>query len=197
LPFGVPYLPEIVATVIEDFDGLLCGGGRFAYPDEWYLGGTVSRAPSSQRLAIERAIVEGCLQRDKPILGLCAGMQLLACVSGCRLWPDARMASAQALDHDEQGGLHAVNVVPDTRLHALVMQTSLLVNSSHQEVVGEISARVVASARAEDDVIEAIEVTGRTFALGLQWHQERFAGSDHAGNRVFRGFVEACSRSNA
>jgi putative glutamine amidotransferase len=192
LPFGVPYLPEVVATVINDFDGVLCGGGRFAYPDDWYLGGRVSRAPLSERLTIEREIVEGCLKRDKPILGLCAGMQLLACVNGCRLWSDVSMASRDVLNHDDLGGLHPVKVIPDTKLHALVAQSSLLVNTTHQEAVGELSPSVVASARADDNVIEAIEVTGQTFAVGLQWHQERFAGSDHAGNQVFRGFVEAC-----
>jgi len=33
------------------------------------------------------------------------------------------------------------------------------------------------------------------FAIGLQWHQERFASSEHPGNRVFRGLIEACLRS--
>ena len=32
LPFGIPYLPEIVQVVLEEFDGLLSVGGRFAYP---------------------------------------------------------------------------------------------------------------------------------------------------------------------
>jgi putative glutamine amidotransferase len=96
LPFGVPYLPEIVPVVLEEFDGLLSVGGRFAYPDEWYLPGEISRAPSSERLAIERAIVEGFLARDKPILGICAGMQMLACLNGCRLtrWSTTGAASS-------------------------------------------------------------------------------------------------------
>lgn len=193
LPFGVPYLHEIVETVVEDFDGVVCGGGRFAYPDAWYLGGKVSRAPPSERLSIEQAIVSGYLGRNKPILGLCAGMQLLACVNGCRLWSDVQTSSPTVLEHDKQDGLHKVTLAPHTRLFALVGETSLMVNTSHQEAVGELSGSVVAAARADDGVIEAIEVPGRGFALGLQWHQERFAGSNHAGNRVFRGFIEACS----
>src|SRR5262245_7785267 len=45
LPFGIPYLAEIVGVVVDEFDALLCGGGRFAYPDDWYLEGKVSKAP--------------------------------------------------------------------------------------------------------------------------------------------------------
>lgn len=33
LPFGVPYLPQIVGVVLDEFDGLVSVGGRFAYPD--------------------------------------------------------------------------------------------------------------------------------------------------------------------
>lgn len=191
LPFGIPYLPEIIPVVVEEFDGLFCVGGRFAYPDEWYLEGTVSKAPPSERLAVEREIVVEYLRRDKPVLGMCAGMQLLACIFGCRLWPDVQTSSPTVLEHDKRGHLHQVTLTPDTKLFALVGETTMLVNTSHQEAIGKLSPSVVASAHADDGVIEAIEVPSRTFALGLQWHQERFAGSDHPGNRVFPAFVEA------
>ena len=44
LPFGIPYLPEMVGVVVEEFDGLVCGGGRFAYPDDWNVGSEISKA---------------------------------------------------------------------------------------------------------------------------------------------------------
>jgi putative glutamine amidotransferase len=192
LPFGVPYLPEIIDASIEEFDGLVCGGGRFAYPDHWYVGGQVSKAPPSERLGVERAIVEGYLERDKPVLGVCAGMQMLACVYGCRLWSDVQASSPTVLDHDKRDYMHQVTLAPGTRLSALVGKPAILVNTSHREAIGELSASVVASARSDDGVIEAIEVPSRVFALGVQWHQELFAGTDHPGNAVFRGLIEAC-----
>jgi len=193
LPFGIPYLPEIVAPVLDDFDGLLCVGGRFAYPDAWYLDGMRSPFPESERLGIERALMEGFLSRDKPVLGICAGMQMLACLHGCRLSPDLKATRPGAGEHDKRGHIHAVELASGSMLAGIVGQGTLPVNSRHREEVAAVSSRVVASAHAGDGVVEAVEVPGRRFALGLQWHQEAFAGTDHPGNRIFNAFVGACA----
>jgi putative glutamine amidotransferase len=192
VPFGVPYLPEMVGVVVEEFDGLVCGGGRFAYPDDWYVAGEASKARPSERLPIERKIVETYLKQNRPVLGICAGMQLLACLNGCRLWSDIQNSAHVVLDHDKRGHLHEVTLTPDTRLFTLVGEPTILVNTLHREAIGELSPSVVASARSNDGIIEAIEVPSQAFALGLQWHQELFAGTDHPGNRVFEGFIDAC-----
>ena len=193
LPFGIPYLPEIVDAAVDDFDGLLCAGGRFAYPDGWYVDGA-SKAPASERFEVERAIVEKYLERDKPILGICAGMQLLAGLSGCRLFSDVQSSTAPVLEHDSPGELHEVDLVATTKLAQIVATGRLLVNSSHREAVAELADGVVVGARSSDGVIEAIELPSRTFAVGLQWHQERFAGTGHPGNRVFDALVATCRR---
>ena len=191
LPFGVPYLPEIVPVVLEEFDGLLSVGGRFAYPDEWYLPGEVSRAPPSERLAIERAIVEGFLARDKPVLGICAGMQMLACLNGCRLTPDLRMMMPDALEHDRRGQLHGIELAANSRLAAIIGERTIEVNSFHREAVAQLAPTVVASAFAGDGIIEAIEIPANRFAIGIQWHQELLLGAEHPGDRLFQAFVEA------
>ena len=193
LPFGVPYFPDLVRVVLDEFDGVLSPGGRFAYPDDWYVAGQVSKAPTSDRFEVERAIVEGCLERSKPILGICAGMQMIACLHGCRLSPDLRETYPQALEHDRREYLHPVTLSSGSQLSKLVGRASLLVNSFHREAVVDRAASPTRTASTEDGVIEAIEVPSQRFALGLQWHQELFAGTDHPGNAIFGGFVEACS----
>jgi putative glutamine amidotransferase len=191
LPFGIPYLPEIVQVVLEEFDGLLCVGGRFAYPDEWYLAGEVSKAPLSERFAVERAIVEGYLARDKPVLGICAGMQMLACVNGCRLTPDLRAMMPDALEHDRRGQLHPVEIAASSRLAAIIGAQTMEVNTFHREAVVQLAPSVIASAYARDGIVEAIEMPASRFAIGIQWHQELMVDMDHPGNRLFQGLVEA------
>jgi len=100
LPFGIPYFQEMVDTVVDEFDGFLSVGGRFHFPDAWYLDGHVSKSPASERLEVEQALMRGFLERDKPVLGICNGMQMLACLNGCRMSPDVRSLGSHVLEHD-------------------------------------------------------------------------------------------------
>jgi putative glutamine amidotransferase len=193
LPFGIPYLPEIVDVVVNEFDGLVAVGGRFAYPDAWYISGETSKAPPSERFEVEKAITEGYLARDKPVLGICAGMQMLACLNGCRLTPDLRASFPSAAEHDKRDHLHIVEIVPKSRLAGMIGKPRIEVNTFHREAVAQLSPDVLASAYAEDGIVEAIEVISSSFAIGLQWHQELFAEADHPGNSVFRSLVIAAS----
>jgi putative glutamine amidotransferase len=191
LPFGIPYLPEIVGHVLADFDGYVSVGGRFAYPDAWYEGDQSSKASPSERLEVERALIEGFLSSDKPLLGICAGMQMMACLNGCRLTPDVQASIPNVLPHDRRDYTHPVTIAPDTLLSRLLGTNSASVNTFHREAVAILSDRVVVSARAPDGVVEAIEIPTHRFAIGIQWHQELFIGQNHPGNAVFRGLVEA------
>jgi putative glutamine amidotransferase len=138
LPFGIPYLACLVDVVLGEYDGLVPVGGRFAYPEEWYLPGEVSQAPPSERFAIERALVEGFLARDKPVLGICAGMQMLACLHGCRLTADLRRLLPRGVEHDGRDRFHSITLVPGSRLESLVGLPRLAVNSFHREAVAEL-----------------------------------------------------------
>lgn len=192
LPLGIPYLPDMVAVVLDEFDGLVSVGGRFAYPDDWYLPGEASKAPPSEWFAVERAIVEGYLARRKPVLGICAGMQMLACLHGSRLTPDLRAMRPDAVEHDKRGALHPIQLAPASRLERLIGQDRLDVNTFHREAVAQLGSGIVASAHADDGIIEAVEVADHRFAIGIQWHQELLTGHGHAGDRLFQGLVAAC-----
>ena len=193
LPYGIPYIDELIAPTVQDFQGFVAVGGGFAYPEDWYLPGTRSPYKTSERLAFEMALMTGFLDAGKPVLGICAGMQMLACLHGARLNGDVQSSVADALPHYSRDELHPVALVKGSLLRAAVGTGDLAVNSFHREAIGEVSARVRVAARAPDSVIEAIEIPERAFAIGFQWHQERYAGTAHAGNSVFRAFVQAAA----
>lgn len=196
MPFGIPYLADMVETVVAEFDGFISVGGRIQFPRDWYVPGDGSRYPSSERLEVEQALMRGFLDRDKPVLGICNGMQMLACLHGGRMVHEVRKVGPHILDHDSKSAVHSVEILPGTMLSRIVGTTRLDVNSRHQEAVVEVSGQAVTAAKASDGVIEAIEIPSRRFAMGLQWHQEAFTATDHAGNRIFEAFIGAAKGAN-
>jgi putative glutamine amidotransferase len=184
-PFGVPYDPAMVAMVAADFDALLVPGGRYAMPADWYAG-EAAASPPSDRLEVEIALLRGFLAADKPVLGICAGMQVLAALHGGKI-------AAAVPDHNERGRLHEVRTAPGTKLAGLVGER-LSVNTFHNEAVADPGA-ATASAWSPDGVIEAIEAPQHRFALGVQWHQE-LHDAGHPGAALFQGLVDACGRES-
>lgn len=192
MPLGVPYFSRTVSEVAAQFDGLLTCGGRFSYPAEWYSDGQASSAPSSDRFQTEAELVVVFLALKKPVLGMCAGMQMLAGLHGSKLAHSVSDVAASPLEHDGPEVAHDITIADQSLLQTLVGLSKLSVNSYHREAISNLGESTVATAHSEDGVIEAIELEGYTFALGLQWHQELHFGSSHEGNRIFQGFVEAC-----
>lgn len=190
LPFGIPYLAEIVSPVLREFDGLVTCGGRFAFPTDWYVDLTPAPSPRSERLDVELALVRGMLAADKPVLGICAGMQVLACAQGARMCADVTAAPG-VQPHDEAGRRHAVWITSGTQLHAALGAQEVEVNTFHREAVVELGPPLAASARAPDGVIEAVESPDARFAIGVQWHPE-LMGGETSSARLFHAFVSAC-----
>jgi putative glutamine amidotransferase len=73
------------------------------------------------------------------------------------------------------------------------------VNSSHHQAVLEPAEPLVAVARTQDGIVEAMELKPEAarrmpFLLSVQFHPERLT-ERHAEHRaIFRRFIEACRR---
>jgi putative glutamine amidotransferase len=196
LPIALPHEVELADAYLETLDGLVVTGGAFDLDPALY--GEAERHPTvrtkDRRTAFEFAITRAALERDLPVLGICGGQQLLHVVLGGDLIqhiPDAvpnGVAHEQPNPRTEPG--HSVEVVPGTRLYAIAGAARLEVNSAHHQAAGRLGSGVVASARAPDGVIEAIEAPERRFCIGVQWHPE-YAISV-ADDALFEALIAAC-----
>lgn len=198
VPVALPHEIELVDTYLNLLDGLIVTGGAFDLDPVLYGAGErhATVRTKDRRTAFEMAITRAALERERPLLGICGGQQLLNVALGGDLIqhiPDAVpgcLAHEQPNPRTEPG--HVVEVLAGSILHTLGGTLRLEVNSAHHQAAGAVGEGVVVSGRAPDGVIEAIEVPGRRFCIGVQWHPEyRISAADDA---LFEALVEACRR---
>ncbi len=194
---------EDPAALIELSHGLLITGGAFDLAPELY-GETpkVARRDREQprRTRFERALLEAALERDRPVLGICGGMQLLCVVTGGTLHQDIHEQIPGALEHEQPHSPaephHRVRIDARHRL-AAVIGLELEVNSTHHQAVAAVRGGLEAVGAAPDGVIEAIS-DPEARRVGVQWHPELL--SDPASRALYAHFVgvsaEEAKRSN-
>jgi len=197
VPVVLPHEPSAVPAYLDLLDGLLVTGGAFDVDPA--LFGEASRhatvTTKDRRTRFEWAITQGMLARDKSILGICGGQQLLNVVLGGTLIqhiPDsvpAALAHEQPNPRNEPG--HEVRVLHGTMLERIVGVNRLSVNSAHHQAVKTTAPGVTVNATAPDGVIEGIEDQRKRFVLGVQWHPE-FHITD-GDKRLFAAFVQAAA----
>jgi len=195
LGIGIPHITEDIEEYLDQVSALVVPGGGFATPDEWYIDPNEPKPyESSPRLAFDVAIIEAALKRDMPLLCICAGMQILGGILGCKLTPNVNKYLNSSIDHlnekpaEEYG--HAVEVEPNTLLHKIVQCNKFDVNTAHQEAIVEAPDNVVINCKAPDGCIEGIELPNHKFALGVQWHPEFFTTQGEKSFEIIQAFVK-------
>ncbi|GLQ05650.1 gamma-glutamyl-gamma-aminobutyrate hydrolase family protein [Sneathiella chinensis] len=195
IPFALPHEPEIAASYCDILDGLVVTGGAFDV-DPSMFGATSRHATvitKDRRTRFERAITEGMLAADKPVLGICGGQQLLHVILGGTLIQHIPDEVSSAIAHEQpnprtEAG-HDVTVREGTLLHRIVGTTNLPVNSAHHQAAKDVSANITVNALAPDGVIEGIEDDRYRFCLGVQWHPEYYISD--GDKLIFDAFIDA------
>ena len=124
----------------------------------------------------EERVIAAFTAAEKPILGICRGLQALNVFFGGTLY-------AYIPDHQspESDIVHATRAVGEL---AGLVGTEPLVNSNHHQAVHRLGAGLSVRQWAGDGVIEGICHTALPI-LAVQWHPERLrTGAD--GAAVFR-----------
>jgi len=179
-------LPSRHAVELLDLvDGLVLTGGGDLDP-AWYGGpAEMAREVDRERDVAEIELVKTAADLSIPLLGVCRGLQVLVVAFGGTLVSD--------LPHEIPFVGHPITAQPGSlvaRLVGLERRTTAL----HRQAVSEPGGSWLATAWADDGIIEAVEWTaGGWPVLGVQWHPEH--EWDTTGAAVFGWLREAAEDS--
>ena len=186
--------PEQAVQDALTCDGLLLPGGGDIDP-KFYGQERIPACgePNLLRDAAEPLLLRAFLAADKPVLGICRGIQVMNAVLGGDLYQDIK--PFEHLPHnDHWAKVHTVTVRRGTLLSRILGQDTVLVNSQHHQAVDRVAPGFTLAALSEDGIVEAIEKPDARFCLGVQWHPEWLSDADPAMQGLFDAFVNACSK---
>jgi putative glutamine amidotransferase len=191
-----PQLVEEPEQLLELIDGLVLAGGADIDPASYGQPSdphTIDTVPERDRFEI--ALARAAIEQDLPLLGICRGMQLLNIACGGTLLqhlPDR-------LGHGEHrrvvgsfdGSEHDVELTESSLARRAAGEQTHSTKSHHHQGVDCVgSGLVVSGVSALDELAEAIEVPGKSFVLGVQWHPEADPDS-----QIIGALVQAAARS--
>ncbi|RTL68529.1 MAG: gamma-glutamyl-gamma-aminobutyrate hydrolase family protein [Pseudonocardiaceae bacterium] len=189
---GAPVLlpPDPVAvTAVDRIDALILTGGSDLDPARY---GAVphpkTQAARQGRDATELAAVRAAIDRGIPVLGVCRGAQVLNVALGGTLHqhvPELVGSTAHGAAPPEFAAVD-VDLDPGS-LAGRLLGEHARVRCLHHQSIDRLGDELRVTARARDGVVEAVELDGHPFAVGVQWHPEQ----DGTDLRLVRALVNA------
>jgi putative glutamine amidotransferase len=184
-----PVTPEIIENVLDKLDGLIVTGGRDVDPARYGQAAHPSTdEPVADRDDWEDALLLGAIRRELPFLGICRGAQVLNVALGGTLiqhLPDLVGSDRYNIGGDKFNEV-AVEVEAGSELSELV-GAGVAGRVHHHQAIDRLGNGLSVSARAEDGIIQAVELDSVPFGVAVQWHPEESPDD----LRLFAGLVEA------
>jgi putative glutamine amidotransferase len=197
-----------IAALIELVDGvMLTGSPSNVHPS--HFGKTIADAHlplDEARDALTLHLVNACIEKAVPLLGICRGFQEMNVALGGSLHQQVHALDGMH-DHRESphgsyeqqyAPSHDVHFLPDSIFAQWAGANTTKVNSVHGQGIDRLAQGLRAVGHADDGLIEAIEVQGAsTFAYAVQWHPEWRTTDNSFYSAIFKAFGEACAKRNA
>jgi putative glutamine amidotransferase len=190
--------PARVAQLVASCEGVLLPGSPADVNPQKYgeEAEPECAAADAAREAVDELLLQDASNLYKPLLGICYGFQAL------NVWRGGTLLQHLKTTVDHKAGrtvteAHAVEVDLRSRLRRMLglsAKTTLMVNSSHHQAVGILGDGLIKAAWSPDDgIVEAAEVHGDQFMMGVQWHPERVFEENKAAQCLFQSFVDAAA----
>lgn len=194
--FIAPYTdPDGLADLVAMADAVVLTGGHDVNP--LVYGEELKRGIlgiSNERDAFDLKLVEEAIKQEKPILGICRGMQLINAYLGGTLYQDIYNANIAKLEHVNYDtintGAHYITIKEQSFLHRATGLKKMLVNSEHHQAVKDIAEGFKVTAKSSDGIVEAMEDVHRKIYL-VQFHPEALAVNKNGeAINIFKEFIK-------
>lgn len=110
---------------------------------------------------VDLVIVKYLYEKNIPTLGICLGMQTMACLFNGKM---DKIKNHYNLDRY----VHTINIDNNSKLFNIIKKDNIMVNSRHHDYITCTNLNV----SSYSDVIESIEDVNKDFFIGVQWHPE-------------------------
>ena len=198
IPVILPFTSENdeLEQLAKMCDGFLFTGGHDVSP-ELYSEKPVDDSVicCKDRDEMESWYLKYAISSDKPLLGICRGIQFINAALGGTLYQDLPTQHPSGIDHHQKPPydipVHTVSIVKDSPLGKLLDTEQLSVNSYHHQAVKDLSPRLKAMAISTDGLIEAVFMPEHRFLWAVQWHPEFSYLTDINSRKIFKAFIDS------
>jgi putative glutamine amidotransferase len=194
LPYGAT--KEELEKLNKGIDGYLFTGGNDVNPEFYKAKRKHECGPiDSLRDNSEKILYQIAKRDDKPILGICRGIQQINVLEGGSLYQDLPTDHPSKvihhLEYPYDRKSHSVYVFSNSPLGELIKTDSLEVNSLHHQALRRIASSLRSMAVSEDGLVEAIYHPKMKFMWAVQWHPEYMLENENASKKIFKAFIDS------
>jgi putative glutamine amidotransferase len=188
IPVLLPPVTDAHERLVSAVDGLVLVGGADVDPVRYGQEPHTTTYTRPNRDTFEFGMLRSALDTHLPVLGVCRGLQVMSVALGGTLTqhlPDT-LDSTEHQPAPATFGSTTVRLAEGSRA-AAILGTETKVPCYHHQAIEKLGDGLVPVGWAADGTIEAAELPGEDFVLGVQWHPEQNLDD----TRLFEALVAA------
>ena len=171
--------------LLKTVDAVILTGGEDIDP-KYYNEKPHQKAedPKADRDVSDYWLLKTAIKEDYPVLGTCRGMQLMNVVLGGTLYQDLPSEYVSDIVHrdpkKEDFVYHPCKIIDkNSKLYGMLKAEDLTVNAWHHQAIEKLGQNLKVTAVSPDGIVEAFELEGATFVVGVQFHPEWHVAGDN------------------